>query len=509
VFLNGEVVVDYALRLKRDFDPARLWVTSYAGYVPCYIPSRRILNEGGYEAEDSLWYYDRPARLAPAAEDLIVQTVAELVPKSYALETKKAEAPEAKSSAESLACLRTRAELAVELVVAEPLVQSPVAIDWGADGRLWVCEMFDYPTGLDGNYKPGGRIKVLSDADNDGRYDQATVFVDGLAFPTGVTPWGRGAFICAAPDILFAEDTDGDGRADVVRTNCTGFATHNYQARVNGFAWGLDGWLHGSGGLFGGKIRNLVAGGEVDLSGRDFRLQPETGAIEAVAGLSQMGRVRDDMDHWFGNDNSTLLWHYPLPERYTRRNPNVSYPNPRVLVAAGDDPNRLNPRSRTLERFNDPHAANRVTAACGPEIYRDDLLGSNYYGNAFVCEPVHNLVRRMVLAPSGVTFSGQRAADETSTEFLASTDNWFRPVQGAHGTRRSALDRGHVPVCDRASALDSHQPSRATRCARGRGPGPDLSRGSARRGAAAHTGPHPPAPRRAGHGLEHAQRSDA
>src|SRR5204862_6523552 len=74
VFLSGEVVVAYALRLKQEFDPSRLWVTAYANYVPCYIPSRRILNEGGYEAESSLWYYDRPARLASEVEELIVST---------------------------------------------------------------------------------------------------------------------------------------------------------------------------------------------------------------------------------------------------------------------------------------------------------------------------------------------------------------------------------------------------------------------------------------------------
>jgi hypothetical protein len=83
VFLPGEVVVDYALRLKREADASRLWINAYANDVPCYIPSRRILQEGGYEAEDSLWYYDRPARLAPECEDLIIQTVRKLLPQSY------------------------------------------------------------------------------------------------------------------------------------------------------------------------------------------------------------------------------------------------------------------------------------------------------------------------------------------------------------------------------------------------------------------------------------------
>jgi len=75
VFLAGEVVVDYAIRLREALDPARLWITAYANDVPCYIPSRRILAEGGYEAETSLWYYDRPARLVPATEDQIVAEV--------------------------------------------------------------------------------------------------------------------------------------------------------------------------------------------------------------------------------------------------------------------------------------------------------------------------------------------------------------------------------------------------------------------------------------------------
>jgi neutral ceramidase len=83
VFLSGEVVVDYALRLKKELDGSRLWITAYANYVPCYVPSRRILSEGGYEAEDSLWYYDRPARLAPETEDLIIRTVHELLPPAF------------------------------------------------------------------------------------------------------------------------------------------------------------------------------------------------------------------------------------------------------------------------------------------------------------------------------------------------------------------------------------------------------------------------------------------
>jgi hypothetical protein len=83
VFLPGEVVVDYALRLKKEFDPARLWINAYANDVPCYIPSERILQEGGYEGGGAMIYYDRPTRFAPGVEDRIVQAVHALLPTQF------------------------------------------------------------------------------------------------------------------------------------------------------------------------------------------------------------------------------------------------------------------------------------------------------------------------------------------------------------------------------------------------------------------------------------------
>src|ERR1043166_3526322 len=378
------------------------------------------------------------------------------------------EFPPPKSPQESLACIRTRDGLQVELVAAEPLIVDPVAIDWGPDGKLWVVEMRDYPMGMDGNWKPGSRIKLLEDTNGDGIYDKATVFLDNLPFATGVTAWRNGALICTAPDILYAEDTNGDGRADVVKKLFTGFATGNYQARVNSLSLGLDNWLYGANGLLGGIIRGEAraigsrssrgdeaptekskiiphsAGQkskidqrpltsalaiEVDIRGRDFRMNPDTGAFEPASGLTQQGRARDDWGNWLGCDNSTAAWHYPIPDHYLRRNPYVAAPSPRVAIAAGVNGNLLYPISRTLERLNNPGAVNRVTSGCGIGVYRDELLGQEFYGNAFVCEPVHNLVHRMVLKPNGLTFSAVRAPDEQKSEFLASRDNWFRPVQ--------------------------------------------------------------------------------
>ena len=341
----------------------------------------------------------------------------------------KADEPPPLSPSEALASLRLKAGMKVELVASEPLIESPVAIDFGTDGKLWVCEMRDYPTGIDGHWKPGGVIKVLEDRDGDGRYETATSFLEGLPFPTGVMAWRKGALVCAAPEILYAEDTDGDGKADRRQVLFRGFATENYQARVNGLSYGLDNWVYGANGLIGGMIRGTATGRDVNIGGRDFRIQPDSGLMEPASGLTQQGRVRDDWGEQFGGNNSIWIQHYPLPDHYVRRNPRVAAPAPAVYVPRDPENQRVYPASRTLERFNQPQSANHVTSACSPLIYRDTLLGPTYAGNAFICEPVHNLVHREVLSSDGVTFAGHRAADERTSEFLASTDNWFRPVQ--------------------------------------------------------------------------------
>ncbi len=80
VFLSGEVVSEYSLRLRREFDASRLWINAYANSVPCYIPSRKMYSEGGYEVDSSIGKYGWPVRLAIGTEDLIVSNVHEMMP---------------------------------------------------------------------------------------------------------------------------------------------------------------------------------------------------------------------------------------------------------------------------------------------------------------------------------------------------------------------------------------------------------------------------------------------
>jgi putative membrane-bound dehydrogenase-like protein len=336
--------------------------------------------------------------------------------------------PPPMSPDEALLAFRVAPGFRVELVAAEPQVIDPVGFDWSADGRLWVVEMRDYPLGVDGRGKPGGTVKLLEDADGDGRFERATVFLEDIPFPSSLMAWRNGLLIAAAPEVFYAEDGDGDGRADRRRVVLSGFVEGNQQHRVNGFEWGLDGWVYAANGDSGGTVTSVATGRSVAIGGRDLRFRPETGELETVSAQTQYGRRRDDWGHWFGNNNPTWLWQVIVPEHYLRRNPKLAVKRVSRVLANYDDSTRVYPVSREMVRPNQPWALNHVTSACSASPYRDDLFGPEFASSVFIGEPVHNAVHREVLHRDGSVFSSRRASGEARSEFLASTDNWFRPV---------------------------------------------------------------------------------
>jgi len=336
--------------------------------------------------------------------------------------------PQPTAADQSIGLMQLAEGFEIELVAAEPLVQDPVAIQWGADGKLWVAEMADYPLGIDGKMTPCGRIRYLEDSDGDGRYDRSTLFMTGVNFPNGILPWKKGVLVTAAPEIFYAEDTDGDGRADVRKTLFDGFVPGNPQLRVNGLQWGLDGWVYCANGWSGGVVRSTATGATADIRGRDLRVDPDTGALDPLSGVTEFGRNRDDWGNWFGCDNSHPLWQFMLEDHYTRRNPFFAPPDARQQLLVPVNP-RVFALSVPAKRYHSFEHADRYTSACAAMVYRDDLLfergGAQH---AFVCEPVHNMVHHAVLTPSGASFQASRAPGEEASEFLASTDPWFRPV---------------------------------------------------------------------------------
>ena len=431
VFLAGEVVVDYAIRLHRELTDQNLWVVAYANDIPCYIPSRRILAEGGYEADDSMVWYGQPSRWDPSIEDTIVEKVKSLLPQGAATTTGRVKPPPAKSPAEALAAFRVTAGLKVELAAAEPEVTDPVQICFDEQGRMYAAEMRDYPLGP-GPGKPfDGRVRVLNDRDGDGYYETSHVLADNLPFANGIACALGGVFVTATPEIVFLKDNDGDGKADVRQTVYDGFEPGNSQHLANSIQYGTDGWLYVNGGD-GAKIHCEAREGipDLPLSHTSFRFDPRTYRVEATTGYrGGFGIAFDDRGARFAVDNQTHASHVVFEREDLTLNPDLRVDD--TMNEITDHGAEVFPISKTLERYNDPQDYGRFSSACGIHVYGGDALGEEYRGSHFVCEPVSNLVHRDVLVPSGASYTARRG--ENDTEFLASTDHWFRPVNCATG----------------------------------------------------------------------------
>ena len=221
-FLAGEVCVDYSVRLKTELDRKRFWLNTYSNDFCSYIPSERLVQEGGYGGGSEAPYFALPATLKSGLEQLIIDEVHRQVPIPFhAAKGTQGVAP--KPPQESLQCMTTNDGLQIQLVASEPNISDPVAIDFGPDGRLWVAEMADYGRGVYETFDQASRVKWLRDEDGDGFFETTKTFVDGLRFPTDVKVWRDGVLICDAPDILFAVDTDQDGVADSVTKMLSGF----------------------------------------------------------------------------------------------------------------------------------------------------------------------------------------------------------------------------------------------------------------------------------------------
>ena len=340
----------------------------------------------------------------------------------------------------------------VELVAAEPLVFQPCAVAWDAEGHLFVVENRGYPTGPAPGEPPMGVIARLDDRDGDGRMDRRRVFADGLTFPNGLTPWNGGFIVTCAPDVLFLKDTDGDGRADVRRVLLTGFATNSTtQLRVSHPTLGPDGWIYITSGLTrASKITSPEHPERPAVEvGADARFNPFTLEIEPAGGRGQFGQTFDDAGNRFHCMNRVHIQHPVIAPRYLARNPNFTLGEavqnvPETMVTdliGGANQNfaaHLYPISDNLTTA-DSHAGT-FTAACAVHIYRGDALPPEYRGAAFACDPTANLVHRDKLTPVGPTFASRMANE--GREFLASPDNWFRPVFLATGPD------GALYVCD-------------------------------------------------------------
>lgn len=354
--------------------------------------------------------------------------------------------------ADALKTFTVKKGFKLELVASEPLVTDPVSMSFDADGRLYVVEMRGYSERREDSM---GQIRLLEDTDDDGRMDKSTIFARDLNWPTAVFCYDGGVFVGVTPDLWFMKDTNGDGVADLKKIVYTGFGSSssrlNVQAMFNSLRWGLDNRIHGATAGNGGEIS---APGDtsfkpISVRGRDFSFDPRTMALRAIDSTAQHGMSFDDWGRKFICSNSSHLQTLMYDSKYAGRNPYYAMPSPRISAAADGaaaEVYRLSPDEpwrivRTRWRATGAvrgvvEGGGRVsgyfTAATGVTIYRGSAYGDDFLGNAFIGDAGSNLIHRKKIRYNGVEPVGERPADEQNVEFIASTDNWFRPVQFAN-----------------------------------------------------------------------------
>ncbi len=376
-----------------------------------------------------------------------------------------------KSPEESLKAIKLKAGFHAEIVAAEPLIRSPMAMDFDEFGRAFVVELPEYNQYA--SPKPHGRgdVKMLEDLDGDGRFDKATVYVGDLDYPTAVACWDGGILVGVAPDILFCKDTDGDGKADVRRKLFTGFGQDKSgEGMLNSFRWRIDNRFHIPCGLDGGEVvpvecsanagphpSSLPKGegaGQADakskpinVRGQHLLLEPRGMTITATSGGGQHGMSLDDWNQRaFVCGNSEPVHLVMYDGRYLARNPYLQAPAAAINIAPDGKFTKLM-RTSAVEPWRVLRTRLRksgaipgsdeggtpsgfFTGATGITVYRGDAWPAEFRGQLFVGEVANNLVYRARLEPSGVGLTAHRA--DLNAEFLASTDNWFRPVQFAN-----------------------------------------------------------------------------
>lgn len=311
----------------------------------------------------------------------------------------------------------------LDLVASEPLIQEPVAIDWDTEGRLWAVEMPGFMANLTGSneFDPIGRIVVLEDANSDGRMDKRTVFADGLVLARSLKILDRGVLVGEPPNAWLMHDSDGDLRMDTKElvTNQYGRREVDPQNNANGFQWSLDNVMH--------------TAGQSDI---ELRLKNGKFEVQKTLRRGEWGVTHDDAGRIYRNTNESALHVDFVQTGYFARNPNLlrtrgSYER---LATDNEDlnivwPVRPNPgtnRAYQVGIDRPDGSLAKFTAVCAPLVYRGDRLPADLYGNVFVAEPAANLVGRIVLEDDGTTLSARKAYERG--EFLASTDERFRPV---------------------------------------------------------------------------------
>ncbi|MFN5961047.1 MAG: PVC-type heme-binding CxxCH protein [Verrucomicrobiota bacterium] len=342
---------------------------------------------------------------------------------------------------EAIAKMKVPDGYEVRNFAAEPLVVNPVAMTWDHRGRLWVIELFEYPSGAgtpndysktaadeefrpvvktDAN-SPRDKVVILEDTDNDGKADKRTVFAEGLNLATAVLCGYGGVFVGQAPNMFFFRDTDGDDKADEYKTVLTGFGLEDRHELLNSFCWGPDGYMYFTHGVFThSKVRHP---GEPDDKGNTlnagvYRVNftanddaPSVAFHEVYAdGTSNPWGVDFDVRGNAFVEACVIdhLFHMAPGGIYTRQGGAPENPYAYELLPS------IVPKD---------HPRHFRAAYAGFQIYKGGIYPADTHGHAFFGNIHDNAIHEEALEPAGATFQAKPVRD-----FLRANDGWFRPV---------------------------------------------------------------------------------
>ncbi len=325
--------------------------------------------------------------------------------------------------AESLAQFKVAPGFKVELVASEPMVKDPVFVDWDDQGRMWVGELRTYMRDLDGTGENErmSRVMILEDTDQDGVMDKATPFVDDMINVRCIAFVDDGVLVVETGGLWLCKDTDGDLRCDE-REKLFDFATaaqSNIEHAENALHFALDNWMYNS------KSSRKLAW----RNGKLIEM-PAKGRGQWGMGSDAYGRLYFNANsNWFEVDWATYDRQWPS------KGSSVKPPTNRVF---GIRPNTALNRNYRPGRILEDGRVASVTTISGLAVHSHGAYGKDWEGAIFSMSPGTNTVGAFLPEkpfPASDQYVHQLYPDAVwkEREFLASSDERFRPVNASMG----------------------------------------------------------------------------
>lgn len=307
----------------------------------------------------------------------------------------------------------------IKAVASEPFIEAPVTMSFDEKGRMWVVEMRGYMQNLEGTgeHMPNGRIVILEDFDNDGVCDNEKVFLDSLVLPRALAHVYGGLLYAEPPNLWFVE-IENDKPVNKVLVDNKYVTGGNVEHQPNGLMMHIDNWIYNA--------------------KSSFRYQRKYGkwVKERTYFRGQWGISSDNFGRLYHNNNSVIIkGDLVLPNTFTK---NYNF-KPKAALGRNLTKNqRVYPlhatsvnRGYIKGNLTKDSILFNVTASCGPLVYKGDQFPQAYQQNVFTCAPEANVVKRNILEFSKNNTKAIHATPKK--EFLASTDEGFRPVNLFNG----------------------------------------------------------------------------